>query len=159
MRRQYLIFEADYASDFMLSTLSIKGSIYKKIKSRHCWKWQEQPLHCLSKVCVFFKAKRNSANDNNLVTCITINVLNSWLLTKPNLLTLVRKKCTGFEFWKSYVVCNRNHRWMFSSPHVTSSWWKTFWPLFSYLFPYFLVNLLYCFVVYLGRLSDHFGKT
>ena len=30
VRRQYLIFEADYASDFMLSTLSIKGSIYKK---------------------------------------------------------------------------------------------------------------------------------
>ena len=30
VRRQYLIFEAEYASDFMLSTLSIKGSIYKK---------------------------------------------------------------------------------------------------------------------------------
>ena len=30
VRRQYLIFEAEYASDFVLSTLSIKGSIYKK---------------------------------------------------------------------------------------------------------------------------------
>ena len=31
MRRQYLIFEAEYASDFVLSILSIKWSIYKKL--------------------------------------------------------------------------------------------------------------------------------
>ena len=31
MRRHYLIFEAEYASDFVLSILSIKWYIYKKL--------------------------------------------------------------------------------------------------------------------------------
>ena len=42
------------------------------------------------------------------------------------------------------------------SPHVTSSWWKTFWPLFSYLFPYFLVNLLYCYCYNIVSTSTQF---
>ena len=58
----------------------------------------------------FFKAKTNSAN-NNLVTCITINVLNSWLLTKPNLLTLVRKNA---QVWTLEIPCGLQQKSLWS---------------------------------------------
>ena len=104
----------------------------------------------------FFKAKRNSANDNNLVTCITINVLNSWLLTKPNLLTLVRKNA---QVWILEILCGLQQKPL--NVQLPARDFKLMEDLLTFIFlsyP-FLVNLLYCFVVYLGRLSDQFGKT
>ena len=56
VRRQYLIFEAECAPDFMLSTLSIKGSIYKN-QIKTLLKMTRAALALFIKSLRFFQSK------------------------------------------------------------------------------------------------------
>ena len=56
VRRQYLIFEAEYASDFVLSILSIKWSIYKKLSQDIVENDKKSPCTVYQKFA-FFQSK------------------------------------------------------------------------------------------------------